>query len=288
MGCGVHGFRPSAGRWPGAGIAPISTTRDTPGPLARSIADLALIDAVITGETPVVSAAPLKGVRLAVPRRFFWEDLETETERLCTDALKAIEAAGAELVEIDLSAVRDLDEACGFSIALYEWRRDFDRYLRDEGLTLSLEEVAAAIASPDVKAIVQLSLDPATAVSEPVYREALNRHRADLVATYRRGFAQAGAQALLFPTVPLVPPRIGDDQQIALNGRLLSPFASIGRNMGPPSVAGLPGITIPVGQTTAGLPVGLAVDAPSGQDRRLLALALGLERAVGRSGSGLG
>ena len=76
--CGIVGLRPSAGRYPGAGIVPISHTRDTAGPIARGVADVALIDSVITQTQAPVPVPALKGVRIGVPRIPFYEDLDPE------------------------------------------------------------------------------------------------------------------------------------------------------------------------------------------------------------------
>ena len=64
--CGVWGFRPSVGRWPTEGIVPISSSRDTPGPLARSARDLALVDRCVTGTATARRA--LKGLRIGICR----------------------------------------------------------------------------------------------------------------------------------------------------------------------------------------------------------------------------
>ena len=53
--CGIVGFRPTTGRWPQAGIVPISHTRDTAGPMTRSVADCVLLDRVVTGATAAVA-----------------------------------------------------------------------------------------------------------------------------------------------------------------------------------------------------------------------------------------
>jgi len=58
--CGVTGLRPTVGRWPGAGIFPISHTRDTAGPLAHTVADCALLDAVVTATITGERSAPLE------------------------------------------------------------------------------------------------------------------------------------------------------------------------------------------------------------------------------------
>ena len=75
--CGIVGFRPTTGRWSQAGIVPISHTRDTAGPMTRSVADCALLDHVVTGSA-LPPAASLKGLRLGVPRAHFWDPLDRE------------------------------------------------------------------------------------------------------------------------------------------------------------------------------------------------------------------
>jgi len=275
--CGVMGLRPTVLRWPQAGIVPISSTRDTPGPLARSAADLAAIDAVVTGAGDALMAKPLAGLRLGVPRAFFWDDLEGETARICEAALNTLKRAGVVLIEADLPNIAALEEAVSFTVALYEVRRDLDRYLEGEGLPQRFAEIVAQVASPDVKGILGSLLDPANAVPEQAYREAIQTHRPKLIEVYRSYFASHNVDAVVFPTSPLPPPLIGEDETTMLNGRDVPTFLTVVRNTGPGSNAGIPGISIPVGLTSAGLPVGLEFDGPAGADRDLLALAFAVE-----------
>ena len=275
--CGVMGFRPTLLRWPQAGIVPISSTRDTAGPLARKAADLAAIDAVVAGEGGALAAKPLVGLRIGVPRTFFWDDLEQETARICEAGLDALEHAGAVLIEVDLPNIAALDQAVSFTVALYEVKRDLDRYLEDDGLSKRFAEIVAETASPDVKGILGSLLDPATAVPEQAYREAMQTHRPKLIEVYRSYFAGHNVDAVVFPTSPLPPPLIGEDETVMLNGRAVPTFMTVVRNTGPGSNAGIPGISVPVGLTSGGLPVGLEFDGPAGRDRGLLAIALAVE-----------
>src|SRR5204863_3451998 len=64
--CGIVGFRPSIGRWPRTGVMPLSTTRDTVGVLAGSVAEVSLVDSIMTGSS-VAEPVTLQGVRLGVP-----------------------------------------------------------------------------------------------------------------------------------------------------------------------------------------------------------------------------
>jgi mandelamide amidase len=275
--CGVMGFRPTVLRWPQAGIVPISATRDTAGPLARKAEDLAAIDAVITGADASLALATLKGLRIGVPRSYFWEDLEPETARICEAALDTLAHAGAVLVERDLPGIGAINEAVSFTVALYETKRDLDRYLEGEGLSQRFADIVAEIASPDVKAVLTSLLDPATAIPEQAYREAINTHRPKLIDLYRGYFAAQNVTAVAFPTTPLPAPMIGEDETVMLNGRALPTFLTVIRNCDPGSNAGIPGVSVPVGVTSRGLPVGLEFDGISGGDRDLLGVALALE-----------
>jgi mandelamide amidase len=276
--CGVQGFRPTVRRWSQAGIVPISSTRDTAGPLARKAADLAAIDAVVTGEGGPPVAKPLKGMRIGVPRAYFWEDLEQETARICSAALDTLRHAGAVLVEADLCGLGPLNEAVSFTVALFECKRDLDRYLEGEELSQRFADIVAEVASPDVKPALASLLEPATAIPEPVFREAIQTHRPKLIELYRSYFAAHNVDAIVFPTTPLPAPRIGEDETVMLNGRAVPTFLTVIRNTDPGSNAGIPGLSVPVGLTSGGLPVGLEFDAAAGRDRDLLAVALSLEK----------
>lgn len=276
--CGVVGFRPTTGRWSQQGIVPISHTRDTAGPLARSVADCALLDAVVTGSSPA-PATPLDGVRLGVPRGHFWQALDGETARLLEAALGRLKDAGAVLVEADVPDVARLDQDAGFPIALYETVVDLDAYLGSHGSSLRYRELVAQCASPDVAGLLQ-SLHGEGAVPEAGYRHALDVLRPQLQAAFRDHFARHEVAAIVFPTTPLPAASIGDDETVLLNGERVPTFPTFIRNSSPGSVAGIPGISLPAAMTAAGLPLGLELDGPAGSDARLLALAVAVESVL--------
>jgi len=98
---------------------------------------------------------------------------------------------------------------------------------------------------------------------------------------YHEYFARTGVAAMVFPTTMVPAPRIGEDTTVEVRGRPL-PFETIAaRNIAPGSTAGLPGLVLPVGLTSGGLPVSIEFDAAAGTDRALLALALSMERVLG-------
>ena len=277
--CGIVGFRPTTGRWSQAGIVPISHTRDTPGPMTRSVADCVLLDNVVTGSAAPAAQVSLKGLRLGVPRAHFWSPLDTETARLMEDVLARLKDAGAILVEADIADVARLDSEAGFPIALYETVTDLNAYLAGHGSPLRYAELVAQCASPDVAGLLQ-SLHGEAAIPEAAYRHALDVLRPQLQAAYRDHFRRHEIDAVVFPTTPLPAAPIGDDETVLLNGERVPTFFTFIRNSSPGSVAGIPGISLPAARTATGLPLGIELDAAEGADARLLAIALAVERLL--------
>ena len=277
--CGIVGFRPTTGRWPQAGIVPISHTRDTAGPMARSVADCALLDSVVTGSAISSAAVSLKGLRVGVPRAHFWDPLDAETGTLMEGVLARLKDAGAVLIEADIPDVSRLDAEAGFPIALYETVVDLNAYLVEHGSTLRYPELVAQCASPDVKGLLQ-SLHGEGAIPEAVYRYALDVLRPQLQVAYCDHFARHDVAAVVFPTTPLPAAPIGEDETVLLNGERVPTFFTFIRNSSPGSVAGIPGISLPAAITAAGLPLGLELDAAANADGRLLAIAAAVERVL--------
>lgn len=274
--CGLVGFRPTSGRWPQAGIVPISHTRDTPGPMTRSVADCALLDGIVTGGATEIRATRLAGLRLGVPRGYFWEPLDADLKTIVENALERFRRAGVVLVERDVPNVASLSEAAGFPIALYETVAGLDRYLAEHGIDLDFAGLAGRVASPDVAQLLQ-GLAAGGAIPEPVYREALDVHRPALREMYRQYFREQNVSAVLFPTTPLPAAKIGEDETVVLDGVAVPTFLTYIRNTDPASIAGIPGISLPAGMTPAGLPVGLELDAAEGNDELLHSVAAALQ-----------
>jgi mandelamide amidase len=273
--CGIVGLRPTTGRWSQAGIVPISHTRDTAGPMTRSVADCVLIDGVVTGGPLEVTPASLKGLRIGVPRQHFWDNLDPELGEICESALQRLSQAGVTLVDVNMSEEAKLDAEAGFPIALYETVTDLNQYLKDHGASVDYAGLVAKVASPDVKGILQSLIGPG-AITEDAYRKALPLHSV-LRDTYRRHFREYGVAAIIFPTTPATAVKIGEDETFVLNGQAVPTFPTFIRNTSPGSVGGIPGISLPAGMTKAGLPVGIELSAPPGSDHEMLAIAAAIE-----------
>jgi indoleacetamide hydrolase len=280
--CGIVGFRPSVGRYPGEGIVPISRTRDVAGPMTRNVADAVLIDAVIAQETRPLDPVSLKNIRIGLPRNYFFDHLDPEVAAVVAGAVDRLVEAGVTLIPFDIADVAALNDAVSFPVALYEFKRDLAQYLRDYAPDISLDDIVTGVGSADVKAVVASQMGEA-AMPEAVYLDAMRVERPRLQLAYESYFRSHRLDAALFPTTPLPARPIGEDETVELNGRRVPTFATYIRNTDPGSNAGIPGISIPAGLTPAGLPVGIELDGASGSDRALLAVAGAVEQALGFS-----
>lgn len=274
--CGAWGYRPTTGRWPTAGIVPISTTRDTPGPITLSAADIVLLDSVVTS-TPPVAAATLPGIRIGIPHRHFWDVVDPEVAAICMEALRRLVAEGAELVRVDSQALLEPYAASAMPISIYEGKVALTAFLADQGIPLTFAEVVEQVASPDVREILLAQLDPASAVSRSVYEAAKTIHLPALISAYADLFKVNRIDALAFPVCRLPAPLLDGLDTVAIAGKVLPTFPALIHNTDIGSAASLPGISIPAGLTQAGLPVGLGLDFPFGNDAALLGFSLAVD-----------
>jgi len=276
-------LRPTVGRYPQAGIAPISHTRDTAGPMAATIADVALLDRVIAGGD-TVAPADLKQVRIGIVKAML-TNLDADTDAAFRAAVAQMKAQGVAVVEIEMPQLAELNGQVGFPVALYEAYNDMVAYLKHTGTGLSVEALAKEISSADVKGtydglVIPRKLpgpDGTLLDAAPIYDAAIKTARPALQALYRDTFSGNKLDAIAFPTTPRV--AIASN----LESSSLENFGLFIQNTDPGSNAGIPGLQIPIalGETSK-LPIGLELDGPAGSDHRLLAIGMALETVFGR------
>ncbi len=285
---GIAGLRPSVGngaeqrRYSGDGVLPIAHTLDTVGPMGRTVADVALLDAVVSGG-PVPTPAALTGLRLGIPAAF-WAGLEDEVAAAMQTAKDKLSAAGVAFVEVDIPDVLELGAQVVFPVALHEPIQDIPAYLHTYGATgISLQSIAAQIASPDVKATFDGPiLNDAFA---DAYTVAIQVHRPQLQKLYADCFQAHKLDALFFPTTPVASVAIDFEQgssTLSINGGPpVDTFGTVTRNAAAASAAGLPGLALPVGMTPGGMPVGAELDGLVGSDQKLLSIGMAIEAVLG-------
>jgi Asp-tRNA(Asn)/Glu-tRNA(Gln) amidotransferase A subunit family amidase len=132
--CALNGcasLRPTLGRYPQQGIAPISHTRDTAGPMAATVADVAILDRAIAGGG-ALAPANSKQLRLGVVKAML-ANADSDTETAFRTALEKLKAAGVTVVDVDMPNLAELNSKIGFPVALYEAYDDMVAYLRNSG-----------------------------------------------------------------------------------------------------------------------------------------------------------
>jgi Asp-tRNA(Asn)/Glu-tRNA(Gln) amidotransferase A subunit family amidase len=277
---GISGLRPTVGRYSGEGITPISHTRDTAGPMARSVADLVLLDQVMSGDRRPVPVPGPSAIRLGVGRTPYMDNAHPEVVRLMDQAIAALKAAGVQLVEVDIPPLTAANDKVGFPVALYEGNVDLAAYLQKYETGLTVKDVAAQIASPDVKFVFDTFILGDKAVPEAAYKEALQVHRPALQQLYNDVFTWFNIDALVFPTTKFPALKQDGAPEMTVNGNKVPVFFFFIANTDPGSNAAIPGLSLPLGLTGEGLPVGIALDGPAGSDRRLLGIGLALEKML--------
>jgi mandelamide amidase len=280
--CGIYGFRPTTNRYPNTGVIPITPLFDQVGPHARSVADIALFDNVISGE-PLVSKAPsLQGVRLGIPRQFFFASLDAEVERISNESLEKLAAAGAVLVEAVVPRLGELVALTTAQVQLYHVMPMLKRYLQEFDTGVSFDELMQQ-ASPDIQATFARYVLPGgeLVIPEADFVAARDQHLPALRETLKNYFATNNLAAMIFPTAQIAAPPIGQDSEVLLNGKTVPFEVVISRNISSGSTAGLPGLVIPADLNADGLPVTLEIDGPEGSDRDLLGIGLAIEKVLG-------
>ena len=249
--CGVSGLRPTVGRVPNHGASPVSATYDTIGPMARSVLDVARILAVIAGldrRDPISVDRPLEnflprlgdgvaGLRIGVPRNFYFEDVPDDIAGPVQAALRELERQGAHLVDVEVPGASEthihatlmiFSDACAH---------------HDERLTSRPEGFSDDVHARMINGHKFTAVDYAGAVRA---REAWRRTLADLFEE---------VDILASPTTPADPPLVVDDRS------LLEATRDATRNTYAGGLGAIPGLSVPCGFSAAGLPVGLQLEA---------------------------
>jgi len=257
--CGLAGFKPTARRIPSAGAVPLSTTLDSIGPLAPSVACCALTDRVLAGLNPVLPVArPVRGARIGVLTNVVLDGLEPAVADAYAWALQQLAAAGAQLTEFSFAPLDRLGEInrYGFSaIEALAWHREL---------------IASRGAQYDQRVLKRiLRAETATALD---YLDLLAARRAVIAAaeTAWREF-----EVVVLPTVALTPPKLAELESdetrfMAVNGLIL-------RN--PSIINFIDGCALTVPCHRPGdAPVGISFAGLSGDDEGVLGLGLSVQK----------
>lgn len=279
--CGIVGFKPAFGKISTAGVLPLGITQDHVGPMTRTVRDAAIAYQAMaiqpTGYVPGENVA-LRGVRVGVPRNYYFERVDPEVAAAVKRTIETAERLGARAVDIEVPDMVALTQA---------------------GATCLLAEAAAALRPyldrrGDFGEDVLGRLDQGRAILAIDYLEALRVRR-----KIGREFAKLWdrVDCLFTPSTPMTAPIIGE-KLVKFQGeshrREEEVRAAATRFTRGMNALGLPAISIPCGFSNSSLPIGLQIIAGSDRsqsdrgghdgDDFVLQVAAAMEDALGLAG----
>jgi len=291
---GIVGLKPTVGLVSRSGIIPIAQSQDTAGPMARSVADAAILLGVLSGAdprdpataastgrshadyTPFLDPYALAGARLGVARAFF--GFHRQVDSLMEAALAGLAKMGAELVDpVEVPRSPKLDAAEG-EVLHYEFKAGINTYLASLGPGAPMRHLADLISFNHRNADQELhwfgqeeflKAEAKGPLTDSAYLEA--------VATCRQLARVEGIDATMdrHKLDAIIAPTTGPAHltDLAIGDH------DLGGSTSPAAVAGYPSITVPMGQVL-GLPVGISFFGRAWSEPRLIALAYAFERAA--------
>ena len=291
---GLVGIKPTVGLVSRAHVVPISHSQDTPGPIAHTVGDAALLLAVMSGTDPLDPATRDADAHKAGANSFGSDtgvsglrigllpagNALPAVKALLAAAARRLSAAGATVIDVESPADQDRLGDLELTVLLTELKADLDAYLATTPPTVTARTLADVIAFNREQAKAEMPLfeqdlferaEATAGLQDPAYVQALAESRR-LAARdgLDRIFANNHLQALIgFTEGPAFPidPFNGDAINSSGPGNL-------------PAIAGYPHLTVPMG-LVKGLPVGLSVIGPAWSDAAVLALGAACERLLG-------
>jgi aspartyl-tRNA(Asn)/glutamyl-tRNA(Gln) amidotransferase subunit A len=275
--CGVVGLKPTFGRVSRYGVVPLAASFDHVGPIARTVADIAIILGIIAGYDSLDEASIRKPVPnysqslkrrlghpcLGLPKQYYFEDLDEEVRSAVETAAQCFQRLGALLQEISIPHVAESSEpstlAAFAEAASYHQLSGYFPVLAEEygqDVRERLEKGAKVLAIDYLKAF---------------------EIRRQLKNDFKEAFAIV--DAILVPTVPIPAPRT-HEKYVEINSHREPVRSALIRLNRPQNVTGLPAITVPCGFTRAGLPIAMQIIGRPFDETTVLRLAHAYEEAT--------
>lgn len=250
---GVVGLKPTYGLISRYGVTSLSWSLDHVGPIARTVEDAAVVLTALAGHDPRDPASPaipaanyrldpgtnLRGLRIGVPRNYYFDHVAAEVEAAVRRAISELESLGAHLVEVEIPMTRYI-QATQWGLMVPEATAFHEKILR----------TVPELYQPDVRILLEAGeLMPAGD-----YLRA-QRARALMRQAWARMFEQADVIAT--PTVPLTAVKAGDNAVTWPDGTAEGVSDAYVRLAAPANITGIPALSIPIGHDTEGMPIGM-------------------------------
>jgi aspartyl-tRNA(Asn)/glutamyl-tRNA(Gln) amidotransferase subunit A len=292
--CGIPAMMPSYGRVSRYGLIAFASSLDRIGPFAHTVRDAATVMSTLAGRDPLDSTSagtpvpeyaaalgrPLTGLRIGVPDDYFAEGLHPQVRQKVEAGIGLLEKLGCRRVSIRMPNT-DYAVAAYYIIATAEASSNLARYdgvrfgARVPGATLieMYQKTRGRKFGAEVKRRIVLGTYVLSAGYYDAYYLKGQKVRSLIARDFREAFEKV--DAIITPTSPVPPFRLGERTSNPLEMYLADIYTVTG------SLAGVPGISVPSGKTSEGLPVGLQIYGPAFGEERVLQLAHAFEQAGG-------
>ena len=292
--CGIPALMPTYGRVSRYGLIAFASSLDRIGPFTTNIADSASVLSVIAGHDAADSTCapasvpnyssemrrPLAGLKIGVPAEYFGPGLDPEVRSKIESGIGLLEKLGCQPVAIRM-AHTDYAIATYYIVATAEASSNLARYdgvrygLRVSGNTLMdmYRKTREQGFGPEVKRRIMLGTYALSAGYYDAYYLRAQKVRALIARDFSQAFEQV--DAIITPTTPTAAFKLGEKTSDPLQMYLADIYTVTG------SLAGIPGMSVPCGQTKAGLPVGMQIFGSHFGEARILQLAHSFEAAGG-------
>jgi len=290
--CGIVGLKPTYGRVSRYGLVAFASSLDQIGPLTKDVRDTALLLNAISGHEPRDSTSmeisvpdytralrdDMRSLVLGIPKEFFGEGLDPEVASAIQKAIHTLEDLGAKTVEVSLPHTH-FAVAVYYIIAPAEASSNLARYegvkygfrAKDAPDLLEMyEKTRSQGFGAEVKRRIMLGTYALSAGYYDAYYRKASQVRTLIWQDFQKAFAQC--HALLTPTAPSPAFRIGEKANDPLQMYLSDIFTI------PCNLAGLPGLSLPCGFSSQGLPIGLQILANHFQEETILRVAYAFEQ----------
>jgi aspartyl-tRNA(Asn)/glutamyl-tRNA(Gln) amidotransferase subunit A len=295
---GIVGFKPTYGRCSRWGIIAFASSLDQAGPMTKTVEDAGLMFGVMAGHDakdstssrkavpdvlPLIKAG-VKGKRIGIPKEYRPDGLDTEIVAMWEKGAQLLREAGAEIVEISLPHTEYAlatyyvlaPAECSSNLARYDGVRYGNRlYDKGDSIERMYEKTRAAGFGAEVKRRIMIGTYVLSAGYYDAYYKKAQRVRSLIIDDFRKAFEKV--DVILTPTAPTPAFGFGENMDDPVTMYLNDVFTI------PASLAGLPGLALPAGLNSNGLPLGLQLLANNFDESGLFAVAGTLEQALGFS-----
>ncbi len=290
--CGVVGFKPTYGLISRSGVVAMGSSLDVVGPLTRSVKDAGLLLDILKGKDELDSTSiesenenfskldtkDLKGRKFGLVKEYIEEGIDAEIKKATLSKVEEIKRTGGEVVEVSLPslslALATYYIICPAEVSSNLSRYDGQRFGYSDGRAKSLDESyemsrSVGFGDETKRRIIMGTFVLSSGYYDAYYQKA-QMVRSKIISEFNQAFKKV--DFLVGPTAPTTAFKIGENTKDPLR-MYMSDALTVGA-----SLAGIPAISLPNGESPVGLPIGFQIMAPARNDKKLLEVANILER----------